>query len=101
MIELKPGQSFGIAGLLDQRTTLQMNKIPGIGDIPILGHLFRSRSINKSSSELVVLVTPTVVDPVAAPPATPETPKMPVPFVNPGEFDKKVPGGGEHRGPKR
>jgi len=93
VIELKPGQSFGIAGLLDQRTTAQMNKIPGIGDIPILGHLFRSKSLNKSSSELVVLVTPTIVDPIAAPPAIPETPKMPIPFVNPGEFNKQVPGG--------
>ena len=66
-IELKDGQSFGIAGLLDQRTTVQLSKVPGIGDIPILGELFKSRNINKTDSELIVLVTPTIVDPVSGP----------------------------------
>src|SRR5205814_9041605 len=47
-IELKDGQSFGIAGLLDNRAQAQLNKIPGIGDIPILGNLFRSRQVNRS-----------------------------------------------------
>ena len=46
-VELKDGQSFGIAGLLDDRTTIQLSKVPGIGDIPILGQLFRSRSTNR------------------------------------------------------
>ena len=64
-IELKDGQSFGIAGLLDQRTTVQLSKMPGIGDIPILGELFKSRSVNRTNSELIVLVTPTIVDPVS------------------------------------
>src|SRR5437879_13587207 len=63
VVELKDGQSFGIAGLLDQRTTSQLSKVPGLGDIPILGQLFRSRSINKTNSELMVIVTPTIVDP--------------------------------------
>ncbi len=63
-IELKDGQSFGIAGLLDERTTVQLSKVPGIGDIPILGELFKSRSVNKTNTELIVLVTPTIVDPV-------------------------------------
>src|SRR5207249_6086914 len=48
-IELKDGQSFGIAGLLDHRAQAQLNKIPGISDIPILGKLFTSRSINRSN----------------------------------------------------
>ena len=43
-VVLKNGQSFGIAGLLDRRTTIQLSKVPGIGDIPILGELFKSRS---------------------------------------------------------
>ena len=64
-IELKDGQSFGIAGLLDQRTTVQLSKVPGIGDIPILGELFKSRNVNRTNSELIVLVTPTIVDPVS------------------------------------
>src|SRR5207302_5342582 len=63
-IELKDGQSFGIAGLLDNRAQVQLSKIPGIGDIPLLGNLFRSRSINRSDSELLVMVTPRIVDPV-------------------------------------
>src|SRR5207249_1151383 len=57
VVELKDGQSFGIAGLLDQRTTSQLSKVPGLGDIPILGQLFRSRSFNKTNSELMVIVT--------------------------------------------
>ena len=57
-VELRNGQSFGIAGLLDQRTTAQYSKVPGIGDIPILGLLFRSKTISKTNSELVVIVTP-------------------------------------------
>src|SRR6266568_7688444 len=63
-VELKDGQSFGIAGLLDRRATTQLSKVPGIGDIPILGQLFRSRSINKNNTELLVMVTPHIVDPV-------------------------------------
>src|SRR5262249_20544712 len=52
-IELKDGQSFGIAGLIDHRAQTQLNKIPGIADIPILGKLFTSRSINRSNGELI------------------------------------------------
>jgi pilus assembly protein CpaC len=91
IVELKDGQSFGIAGLLDQRTTTQLSKVPGLGDIPILGQLFKSRSINKTNSELLVIVTPTIVDPLTIAGA-PELPKMPVPQLDPQEFDKGVPG---------
>lgn len=91
-IELKDGQSFGIAGMLDRRATTQFNKIPGIGDIPILGQLFRSRSMNRSDSELLVLVTPTVIDPLTAPPGVPALPQYPVPFLDDGKFDKDLPG---------
>ena len=59
-IELRDGQSFGIAGLLDNRAQVQFSKVPGIGDIPILGNLFRSRSVSRSNGELLVLVTPRV-----------------------------------------
>jgi pilus assembly protein CpaC len=91
-IELKDGQSFGIAGLLDQRTTMQLSKIPGIGDVPILGQLFRSRNINRTNTELIVLVTPTIVDPVAGVMLPPETPvNMPVQPLNTGSFDKGLP----------
>ena len=60
-IELRDGQSFGIAGLLDRRTTLQLSKIPGIGDIPILGELFKSKNTDITNTELLVLVTPVIV----------------------------------------
>jgi pilus assembly protein CpaC len=93
VVELRDGQSFGIAGLLDQRTTAQFFKVPGIGDIPILGQLFRSRSMNKTNSELVVIVTPTIVDPAAAPTAAPELPKMPIAPLDQKQFDTKTPHG--------
>lgn len=94
VVELRNGQSFGIAGLLDQRTTSQFSKVPGIGDIPILGLLFKSKSINKTNSELVVIVTPQIVDPAAGKTAPAETPKMPTPPLDPNQFDKKIPPGG-------
>lgn len=91
-IELKDGQSFGIAGLLDRRTTTQLSRVPGIGDIPILGQLFRSRSINKSNTELLVFVTPHIVDPVHVDAALPAQPKAPVPFLDVPKFDEQIPG---------
>jgi pilus assembly protein CpaC len=91
-IELKDGQSFGIAGLLDHRATTQLSKIPGIGDIPILGQLFRSRSINKNNTELLVFVTPHIVDPVHATTAPPANPKLSVPFLDDKKFDETAPG---------
>ncbi len=91
-VDLKDGQSFAIAGLLDNRTTVQMSKIPGIGDIPILGTLFKSRNVNKSHTELVVIVTPTIVDPAGAPGAAPESPKEPFQNLDPGKFDDSIHG---------
>lgn len=94
VVELRNGQSFGIAGLLDQRTTAQFSKIPGIGDIPILGWLFKSKSVNKTNSELVVIVTPQIVDPAGGKTAPAETPRMPSAPLDPKQFDKKIPSGG-------
>ena len=91
-IELKDGQSFGIAGLLDHRAQAQLNKIPGIGDIPILGKLFTSRSLNRGNTELIVIVTPRIVDPIKEITVAPEPPKYPFPFLDPQRFDKGVPG---------
>jgi pilus assembly protein CpaC len=87
VIELKDGQSFGIAGLLDQRVIAQLNKIPGIGDIPILGQLFRSKSLQRSNSELLVLVTPNIVDPLAGAPSQ-LPPTAPIKGLNNETFDK-------------
>jgi pilus assembly protein CpaC len=63
---LKDGETFAIAGLIDNRVTQLINKVRGLGDIPILGQLFRSRSTNKSTEELLVLITPHLVRPLAA-----------------------------------
>jgi pilus assembly protein CpaC len=93
IVDLRDGQSFGIAGLLDQRTTSQFSKVPGIGDLPVIGQLFRSRSVTKSNSELVVIVTPTIVDPAGSPAGGPELPKMPVPLLEQNQFDKETPHG--------
>jgi pilus assembly protein CpaC len=79
-MNLKDGQSFVIAGLLDNRVTEQFQKIPGIGDIPILGKLFQSRSLNKTDNELLVLVTPHIVQPLA-PNDVPTGPVFPLPFM--------------------
>src|SRR5215467_14495470 len=80
---LSDGQSFAIAGLVDNRVTEILSKIPGIGDIPVLGKLFRSRSVNKSRNELLILVTPKIVQPVPADKA-PRGPEFPAPFLEPG-----------------
>ena len=91
-IELKDGQSFGIAGLLDNRAQAQLNKIPGIGDVPVLGQLFRSRNINKSKTELLVLVTPHIIDPVHTTTPPPANPNLSVPFLDKPKFDEHMPG---------
>jgi len=92
-VELKDGQAFGIAGLIDNRAQAQLNRIPGISDIPVLGQLFRSRSVNRSKTELLVLVTPRIVDPVRVTSPAPLVPKAPVPFLNVPGFDRGLPRG--------
>lgn len=86
-IELKSGQSFAISGLLDNRTSDQMEKIPGIGDIPILGKLFQSKTASKSVEDLAVIVTPTLVDPLTDNPVAVQ-PLTAVPFIQNPSFDK-------------
>lgn len=65
-VELSEGQSFALAGLLDNRETETLSKIPWIGDIPILGKLFSSKQKTKNNSELMVIVTPQLVRPIPA-----------------------------------
>ena len=64
-VELEEGQTFAIGGLLDNRDTETFNKVPGLGSIPFFGNLFRSRQITKNNSELLVMVTPEIVRPIA------------------------------------
>ncbi len=87
-VELKSGQSFGISGLLDHRITDNLSKVPGISAIPILGQLFRSKSLNHAITELIVIVTPTIIDPLTGEGVQPSIdPKWPVPFLDPKDFD--------------
>ncbi len=62
-VELRDGQSFSVAGLLQSGTTLNQDQLPWLGDVPILGSLFKSSSFQKSDTELVVIVTPRLVQP--------------------------------------
>ncbi|MGH9580127.1 MAG: type II and III secretion system protein family protein, partial [Terriglobales bacterium] len=90
-LELLDGQSFVIAGLIDNRVANIVSKVPGLGDIPILGALFRSKSVQKNNSELMVLVTARRVSPVDQVPPLPQNPES---FMDKGKFDKKPEGGG-------
>ncbi len=90
--ELQDGQSFVIAGLMDNRVTNIENKIPGLGDIPILGNFFKSKSAQKSNTELMVLCTARRVSPSAQPPAGPANP---IPLMDKDKFDGKKPSGGD------
>src|SRR6266496_5296178 len=90
--ELQDGQSFVIAGLMDNRVTNLSNKIPGLGDIPILGNFFKSKSAQKSNSELMVLCT---ARRVAAGNQAPPPPKNPLPLLDKDKFDGKKPSGGK------
>jgi pilus assembly protein CpaC len=88
-VDLRDGQSFAIAGLMDNRTTEVASKIPVLADIPVLGHLFRSRALNRTNTELLVMVTPRVVEPLA-PGQTPPMPEFPKPFLDVDKFDGKA-----------
>lgn len=88
-VELRSNQSFAISGLLDQRTTDILDKTPGIASIPILGALFKSKNVNHSTTELIVVVTPTVVDPLTET-TVPDEPVMPIPTLDTGAFDKSL-----------
>jgi len=108
-IELGVGQSFVIAGLIDDRVIENLSQVPGLSHLPILGALFKSRSLTKSKTELIVVVTPEQAAPeklCGADPAHPEGPAgqpcqshpatgtgpaMPIPFLEPAEQPKTMP----------
>ncbi len=68
-VELASGQSFAIAGLLQNTSRLDHTRVPGLGDLPILGDLFKSDRFNRQETELVIIVTPYVVKPIDDPTA--------------------------------
>jgi len=79
-VELESGQSFVIAGLLNNQITEQLSRMPGFADIPLLGKLFQSRSVAKNHSELLIVVTPELVRPLSASVKPPEL-QYPLPFM--------------------
>ena len=90
-VTLQSGQSFAISGLLDKRTTDLYANTPGISNVPILGLLFRSKGITHSNTELVVVVTPEIVEPLGQSAPVVE-PKTVIPLLVPDRFDKSLPG---------
>ena len=80
-IELGEGQSFVIAGLIDNRLTESMSRIPGLASLPILGNFFKSREVNKNNTELIVMVTPEITMPLAAGDSKPNV-AMPKDFLS-------------------
>ena len=85
---LKDGESFAIAGLIDNRVIETIDKVPGLGDLPILGKIFRSRSTQKSADELLVVVTPHFVRPLS-PEEKAKLPEMPSTFLPAVSQDSK------------
>jgi pilus assembly protein CpaC len=86
-LELRNGQTFAIAGLMNNTMNSTMQKIPGIGDIPILGLLFKSKAAQKNETELVVMITPEIL-PLNSPGVTPNLPRIQEPFMPPQPSDR-------------
>lgn len=97
-IELGSGQSFAIAGLLQNSTSHDLNKLPGLGDLPILGSLFRSTKFQRHETELLIIVTPYIVRPVSGT-------KIPLPtdgYVAPTDAERVLNGNSYHEhGPEK
>jgi pilus assembly protein CpaC len=93
-VVLRDGESFAIAGLIDNRVIEVIDKVPGLGNIPILGRLFQSRSTQKSTDELLVVITPHFVRPLSADEKA-KMPEMPVSFLPTVPEEKKKKGKGK------
>jgi pilus assembly protein CpaC len=98
-VELHEGESLIIGGLLDRRIAKDLNKFPILGDVPILGTLFRSTRFRNQESELIFVITPRIVRTMkpGEKPALPSIEK----FDDPDMRQVPVPGGSEERKPAR
>jgi Flp pilus assembly secretin CpaC len=76
-IELGSGQSFAVAGLLQSNSAQDINKFPWLGDVPVLGTLFKSDSFRREETELVIIITPFFVEPTSNKLQTPLTGRVP------------------------
>lgn len=96
-VEIKDGQTFAIAGLISDTHRNVINKFPVLGDIPVLGSLFRSSQYQKNETELVVLVTPRLVKPMTSTAAA----RLPTDsYIDPNDFEAYLLGSLEGRGKK-
>ena len=91
-VELREGQHLAVAGLLDNESTRNLTKIPILGDIPILGELFRSRSMRQRRTELVVIVTPSLVMATDSAPPVPTGEPGPMPEPADWKWEKHLRG---------
>ena len=91
-VELDSGQTFVIAGLLDRQTTENLARIPGIANIPVLGKLFQSKSVNRRNTELLIIVTPEIVRPLPADQAAPNLKDGEPPFPADAQSSVRQPG---------
>src|SRR3954470_10446137 len=89
-VDLVNGQTFAIAGLINNTMSSTLQKIPGIGDIPILGLLFKSKAASKDQTELVVMITPEIL-PRTSSGVTTVLPRTPEPFLTPLPEKKTLP----------
>jgi pilus assembly protein CpaC len=96
-LELQNGQTFAIAGLINNSMNKTLQKIPGIGDIPILGYLFRSAAAQKDQTELVVMITPEIL-PRMSPGVTPNLPRLAEPYLSPMKKSLEPPAPGFRSG---
>ena len=87
-VELASGQTFAIAGLVQSQNQITANEVPGLGDIPILGELFKSDQFQHNESELVILATPYVVQPIS----NPEAPALPTDASHGGAGTQRIAG---------
>ncbi len=95
-VELGSGQSFAIAGLLQNNISQDIHKFPGLGDVPILGALFKSDRFKRNESELVIIITPYLVRPAATAMASPNDGYAP-----PKDLQRLLGGGTWRRDPNR
>jgi pilus assembly protein CpaC len=89
-LELRNGQTFAIAGLMNNKMQSTLQKVPGIGDIPILGQLFRSRAAQKEQTELVVMITPEIL-PANSDGVTRDLPRLGQPYLAPLQEKRSLP----------
>jgi pilus assembly protein CpaC len=87
-VELASGQTFAIAGLVQSTNQITANEVPGLGDIPVLGELFKSDKFQHNESELVILATPYVVQPIS----NPSAPAVPTDASNGAEGSQRLAG---------